>query len=195
MKRSPLRLSPIVLAVAASAQVSAAGADAVATDCTITAWSTDKDPKGLNVRAGPGAGSAIIGTVPPPYKVEDRTFAAEVTITGSRDGWFRIVKATVNDYVTEDPSEIAFEGEGWVSGGLLGLWVEGPQLHSAPSPDAVVTADFSGKRDGDYGPDYFTVERLHACQGYWVEVEGSYFGERARGWTSDTCSNQVTTCP
>lgn len=195
MKRSLLPLSPVVLALAASAQVSAARAEATATDCTITAWSTDKDPGGLNVRAGPGTEHPVIGTVPPPYKVETETFAAEVTITGSKDGWFRITAAIVNNYITDDPPEIAFEGEGWVSGALLGLWVEGLRLRSTPSHDAAVAADFSEKRDGDYGPDYFTVERLHACQGYWVEVEGTYLGKRYRGWTDDTCASQVTTCP
>jgi hypothetical protein len=193
MKRLPPRLSPIVLVLFASAQAYAAGA--TVTDCDVTAWSTDKDPAGLNIRAGPGTGHTVIGKVPPPYKVEGETFAAEVAITGSQDGWLRITRAIVNNYITDDPAEFPFEGEGWVSGALLGLWVEAVGLRSEPSHAAALSADFSEKRDGDYGPDYFTVERLHACRGYWVEVEGTYLGKRYRGWTDDTCASQVTTCP
>lgn len=163
--------------------------------CTISAFSTDKDPNGLNVRAGPGADTPVIAQLPPPYQLEGETFATEVSITGSKDGWFRIDGAETDTYVVDSGPKIVFEGEGWVSGRHLGLWLEGGYLYRGPSRDTPVTFDFTHEQPSDYGPDFFALDHLRACQDYWVEVDGTYFGQHLRGWTDDTCSNQVTTCP
>lgn len=37
---------------------------AVASDCTVPAFSVDEDPKGLNIRKGPGSNHPVIGVVP-----------------------------------------------------------------------------------------------------------------------------------
>lgn len=173
-----------------------AAQDAPPAMCEVSAWSTLAGPNGLDIRAGPGPGFAVVGRLPPPIVLEGDRFAAQASITGAQDGWFRIDKGWLTDYSAEDDTdELAFEGEGWVPGDALGLWVEGMHLYGAPSHEAAVAADFSATRDGDYGPDYFRVERLLDCRGFWVEVEGVYFGERFRGWSDDVCSSQVTTCP
>jgi hypothetical protein len=161
--------------------------------CTISAWSTDTDPKGLKVRAGPGPDAPVVARLPPPIKVEDYAFAAEVSITGSKDGWFRINKAILDNYVGEQEPKVVFEGEGWVSGRLLGLTVNATNLRRGPSRNTPVIARLSSAK-GE-GPDSFAVDRLYACQGDWVEVEGTFVGHRLRGWTRGTCANQVTTCP
>ena len=72
-----------LLLVAGSATLPAAPAAEVAT-CDISAWTTDKDPNGLAVRAGPGTGNAVLARLPPPGGVEGYENAAEVTITGSQ---------------------------------------------------------------------------------------------------------------
>ena len=36
--------------------------------CSLGAWSEDRDPKGLNVRAEPSAKARVLGTLPPPYR-------------------------------------------------------------------------------------------------------------------------------
>lgn len=170
--------------------------------CAISAWSTDPDPKGLNVRAAPESTAAIIGNLPVARKVGAERFATEVSITGSQDGWLRISEGVVIDYIGDNPTEIAFKGEGWVWGAHIGLRLNSRYLRSAPSDDASVVATLAGTTNGiRYGPDSILVERIHACRGGWVEIEGMLkidgisYGPDLRGWTTGTCSNQVTTCP
>lgn len=170
---------------------------AKATICRIRAWSTDTDPDGQNVRAGPGTGYAVIGRLPAPQHSGDTGFATEVSIVGSQDGWFRIDAATINNYVDDNGPDVVFEGDGWVSGRLLGLSVEGSYLYTEPSRHAPVALDLHERPDLRQGPDYTgpSLERLHACMGNWAEVEVTDLGKRFRGWTDDICSSQVTTCP
>ena len=170
--------------------------------CEISAWSTDPDPAGLNVRAAPASDAAIIGNLPTSREVGGESFATEVSITGSKDGWLRISEGWVLDYIFDDPTEIVFKGEGWVSGRHLGLLLNYRYLHGGPAADTPVLATLAGASDGlRYGPDSFLVERIHACRGRWVEVDaaltidGTVLGPDLRGWTVGTCSNQVTTCP
>lgn len=184
--------------VARSGEADIAGVEA----CAISAWSTDPDPNGLNVRAAPQSDAPIIGNLPAAREVGVERFATEVSITGSKDGWLRISEGVVIDYIWDDPTEIAFKGEGWVSGRHLGLRLNYRHLHAGPSPDAPVVATIAGTADGTrYGPDSILVDRIHACWGDWVEVEGALtidgisHGPGLRGWTTGTCSNQVTTCP
>ncbi|MBN9249892.1 MAG: hypothetical protein J0I86_04805 [Mesorhizobium sp.] len=165
--------------------------------CSISAWSTDLDPGGLNVRAGPGTDTAVVARLPAPLEVDGYTFGAEVSITGSKDGWFRIEKAVLEDYVGDQKTEVLFEGEGWVSGRLLSLTVNAIDLRRDPSSSAPVVTRLIGE-DAEgvgAGPDSFAIERLEACEGNWVKIKGTFLGKPFSGWTTGTCSNQVTTCP
>mgnify|MGYP002622396997 CR=1 FL=1 len=182
----------------APAAAAAAGIEA----CAITAWSTDPDPDGLNVRAAPAADAPVIGNLPAAREVGGMRFATEVSITGSQDGWLRISEGWVLDYIFDEPIDIVFSGEGWVSGRHLGLRLNYRHLHAGPSADTAVVAKMTGSLDrGRYGPDSILVQRIRACRGDWVEIEGVLHvdgvshGPDLRGWTTGTCSNQVTTCP
>ena len=169
---------------------------AIAPLCHIGAWSADTDPDGTNVRAGPGTDYPVIGRLPSLQETDD-DFAAEVSIVGAQDGWFRIEQATINNYGSETGPDVVFAGEGWVSGRLLGLSMEGSALFAQPSRHAPMVLDLDDAPERRQGPDYIgpQVERLYACMGNWVEVEVSDLGQHYRGWTDDTCANQVTTCP
>lgn len=182
------------------APVAAAAAEIEA--CTVSAWSTDPDPQGLNVRAAPAADAPVIGNLPAAREVGGEHFATEVSITGSKDGWLRISEGWVLDYIFDEPIDFVFRGEGWVSGRHIGLRLNHRHLYAGPSADTAVVATMVGSLDrGRYGPDSILVERIHACRGDWLEVEGVLtldgvsIGPRLRGWTAGTCSNQVTTCP
>lgn len=156
--------------------------------CDLAAWVMKGAPADLAVRLGPGPDHAALATVPRPYTDGEEIYFPEVTITGSRDGWFRI-----SEVVTElfggwptDPVS-TFSGEGWLPGNVLRLWVESGRLRSRPSDESPIAATFAS--------DEFTVVALHACTGFWVEVEGRYLDQKPRGWTTDVCASQVTTCP
>lgn len=200
MRRQFFPAVTVALLFLVVAQSGIASAEADAADvsaCAISAWSSDREPAGLNVRAGPAADARVIGLLPPPIEAEGYEFATEVSITGSKDGWFRIDKATVNNYLSDDKPEVVFEGEGWVSGRLLALILNAGELRRDAAQDAAIVARLVGETaEGQgAGPDAFLVDRLHACRGDWVKVEGSFLGTSYTGWTTGTCSNQVTTCP
>lgn len=170
--------------------------------CAISAWSTDPDPNGLDVRDAPEGSATIIGTLPTAREVGADRFATEVSITGSKDGWLRISEGWVLDYIGDDPIEFVFKGVGWVLGRHISLRLNYRYLHSGPSHDTPVVATIVGTIDGTpYGPDSILVDRIHGCRGDWLEVEGMLridgipYGPHLRGWTTGTCSNQVTTCP
>ena len=169
--------------------------EAAPTECDVVALSRDTGSGTLSIHAGPESAQPEIAVVPTSYEAAGHRFATELRITGSHKGWLRIVSATTNDYITDDPSETVFEGTGWIPGSQVHLVVEGSVLRAFPQDDAPVATDFTHQRPGDYGPDFFRVDAVHACVGHWVEVEGTYFLDRVRGWSSDTCANQVTTCP
>lgn len=185
-----------LLLIAGSAPPPATAAAAEIATCNLSAWSTDSDPAGLAVRSGPGTNNAVIGRLPPPGGVEGYDEAAEVTITGSHNGWFRISAAVMIDYAGDKPDKVLFKGEGWVSGRYLGLLLNDANLHREPALESPVVAHLAfADPDGNMmGPDSWAV-RLHACKDDWAEVDASFEDRRFRGWATRTCSNQVTTCP
>lgn len=169
--------------------------------CEHGAYSIDRDPKGLNVRAAPSAQAKIVGTLPPPYSfktkgnnVPEGGWLTEFTIIGYRDGWFLIegAKPPGQDYEDEKvyPKNHPrpYSGRGWVARNKVGAnFANGGTriggLFQAPHADARWTR-VEGV-DGDGSPD-----RILACSGYWALVEKS----RVRGWWRSLCSNQVTNC-
>lgn len=164
------------------------------TECEISAWITKDAPAGLAVRAGPEPDFPALAAVPGPYSDGEETYYPEVTITGSRDGWFRISEIITDLYggLSTDPV-IAFSGQGWLPGHVLRVSVEANQLRIGPSDDAAIAFRFGEADDSETA--HFRLDALNACEGFWVEVEGSYHEKRARGWTDDICASQVTTCP
>lgn len=163
------------------------------TQCDLAAWIVKGAPADLAVRAGPGPDYPALSTVPRPYTDGEEIYFPQVTITGSRDGWFRISEVITELYGgwPTDPVT-SFSGEGWLPGAVLRVWLESPSLLSRPADDAPVAFSVTTASDST---DYFQIDTIHACEGFWIEVEGRRDGERPRGWTQDICANQVTTCP
>jgi hypothetical protein len=163
------------------------------TQCDLAAWIAEDAPADLAVRAGPGPDYPAVAVVPGPYSDGAETYFPEVTITGSRDGWFRISQIVTDLYggLPTDPVT-NFSGEGWLPGTVLRIWLESRFLLSRPSDDAPAIHAVSTASSSS---DYFRIDTFHACEGIWVEVEGDFDGERPRGWSRDVCASQVTTCP
>lgn len=186
-----IALSPAA-ALAGLTAMPAAAPPPGAAQCDLAAWVTEDAPAGLAVRAGPGPDHPAVAIVPGTYSDGEERYLPEVRITGSHQGWFRIAEIVTDLYggLPTDPVT-AFRGEGWLPGDMLRLEVESGRLWSRPSSDSAIAFAFDGAPGG---ADHFTVERLRACEGSWVEVEGRYAGRRLWGWTNDVCASQVTTC-
>lgn len=170
--------------------------------CWLSAYSIDKDPKGLNVRSKPAGNAPILGQLSPPLKDPDigETLAKEVTIIGYRDGWFLIDTRIDEDDPKGSSSAKSvrkrwFEGRGWVNARMLGARTAHSglgehKLFAAPTPNAHWTV--GRQKDGDPMNGDSEVARIHACSFDWALVD-SEGGQR--GWRRRLCSNQLTTCP
>ena len=176
--------------------------------CELHAWSIDKDPKGLNVRAEPSVKARILGTLPPPLRFKGRSEAVvqpyswltEFKIIGAKDGWFLIEGATPPGQKYEDKKSYPrnhpkpYPGRGWVHASKVGANYANGQtrmggLFQAPHIDAKWTPakDETGSpMDLERGP-----KRIFACSGNWALVE-SY--DNVIGWWRALCSSQVTNC-
>ena len=170
--------------------------------CDHKGWSIDKDPAGLNVRAEPSTSAAILGKLPPPYKLKlggaentpEGGWLTEFHIIGYRSGWFLIEGASPPGKAYEDDARYPrnapkpYAGRGWVAANKVGAaFANGaiPEggLFQAPHPDARWT-HAEGVTVGD------SPARIFACSGLWALVETN----GVRGWWRSLCANQVTTC-
>ncbi|KRA44662.1 hypothetical protein ASD80_05840 [Devosia sp. Root635] len=156
--------------------------------CEFDAWVEGSGPAATVIRDGPSGDAAAVADLPGPYEGYDAVNYPTVSVTGSSNGWFRIEKAVTNLYAPDGDVIVVFAGQGWVSGKALGLDVES-SLHTHPAANAAIAMDFSDAADS------YRVDRLYACRDHWVEVGGTYDGQRVRGWSADTCESQITTCP
>lgn len=176
--------------------------------CSLGAWSIDKDPNGLNVRAEPAVKARVLGTLPPPYRLKlggaentpEGGWLTEFRIIGFKDGWFLIEGARPPGKDYEDEKRYPrnapkpYAGRGWVASNKVGAnYANGGTraggLFQAPFGDAKwmpAQREHGGALDTDGGP-----KRLLACSGYWGLVESH---DGVRGWWRALCSNQVTNC-
>ncbi|MBR0825980.1 SH3 domain-containing protein [Bradyrhizobium manausense] len=176
--------------------------------CDLGAWSVDKDPKGLNVRAGPSVTARVLGTLPPPYHLKmggaentpEGGWLTEFRIIGFKDGWFLIegAKPPGKDYEDEKRyprnAPKPYAGRGWVAANKVGAsyangYTRMGGLFTAPFVDAgwrPAQRELGGTLDTDGGP-----KRVLACSGHWGLVESH---DGVRGWWRALCSNQVTNC-
>ncbi|WP_061026187.1 SH3 domain-containing protein [Bradyrhizobium sp. CCH5-F6] len=176
--------------------------------CALGAWSIDKDPNGLNVRAEPSVKARVLGTLPPPYRLKlggsentpDGGWLTEFRIIGFKDGWFLIEGAQPPGKDYEDEKRYPrsapkpYAGRGWVAANKVGAaYANGATrmggLFQAPFVDAKwmpARHELGGPIEVDGGP-----KRLLACSGYWGLVESH---DGVRGWWRALCSNQVTNC-
>lgn len=149
--------------------------------CDAEAYVNDPDPKGMNVRSGPGATFKVVGNLP-----NADVNGISVHITGAQGEWARIDRADEQGGETEDRT--FFKGVGWVYAPLLSVdgvgWIAGgTKLHQEPSARSRVVARMLAGGEG---------ANVRGCKGKWLLLEH----KGARGWAAPgtTCSNALTTC-
>jgi hypothetical protein len=180
------------------------------TECKFSAFSKDRDPAGLNVRADPDGNARILGRLPTSNDPEIfpqtySTFGADVI--GYKKGWFLIEHGFEAVWSAKRPKEPLYTGRGWVAANLMTTQLLREKLKLTPdgaSPDALDLKDIKGE-----GPDdccFLTPRRILGCSGDWVHVEiGLHPGEKAlaktnapagavSGWADGTCASQTTPC-
>lgn len=173
--------------------------------CNLYAWSTDTDPKGLNVRAEPSTSAKVLGIAPAPRKPTGKSkeehgegpFRSDFTIIGYKDGWFLVkdIRAPGVSYNASYPKSLPqpYKGRGWVAASLVGASqgeTEGRDglLYNAPHGDA----RYSAATDEDNKPyGYGAQPRILACSGSWTFIQ-TRSGDR--GWTREMCGNYLQGC-
>ena len=164
--------------------------------CDFGAWSKDPDPAGLNVRAAPRRDAPVIGRLPAPRTVDGERLAVEFRVVGGDGPWLMIENADHPDY--GNPAKRVFSGRGWVAAGLVDVVPMDEKVRIGPTSDAGIVDEPRAVADGTY--DFLVVRRILSCRGRWIEMEGEFRvtkdrpGRAARGWVTDLCGNQVTTC-
>ena len=158
--------------------------------CTFSGWSSDPDPRGLNVRAGPSATARIVGTLPPPERGEDIEvdFGVTFDVVESRDGWFRIRNA--QRWSEQDrPSTLP---SGWISGRYLNFQLMTDKAFAAPDPGSPVVVT---SYDEDGTLMQFRYRHPTACSGEWVRLSvAGRDGRDREAWVRGICGIQETTC-
>ncbi|HAA30124.1 MAG TPA: hypothetical protein DCE56_23615 [Cyanobacteria bacterium UBA8553] len=143
--------------------------------CQISAYVIDKDPKGLNVRSGPGERYKIIGNLP------TNTIGVIVNLSASQGDWVQLTKA-------ESPEKTVFQGTGWVYSQLLGTSTRG---YGSEGVSVYPSASTESSAVGRIPPG--RSAKLLSCTQSWALVEY----EGLKGWIAPDaqCPNPLTTCP
>lgn len=147
--------------------------------CKLTAYVIDPDPKGLNVRSGPGKTFRVVGTLP------HSDSGVIIQVIGAKDDWMLIEKPENLD--DTDNKELP-KLKGWVYASMLGTMTRHPTNGSVKLHH---TFDARSRVVGQLADE--TEVRLRTCFGGWAGVEY----KRLCGWLAPAsqCGNPVTTCP
>ena len=149
--------------------------------CDVRAYVNDPDPKGLNVRSGPGTNYPVIGNLP-----NQGNDGIEVHINGSSGDWVRIDRAVEQG---GDEGRNFFRGEGWVYGpalgvdGVGGFDPPGTPLYQGTTKRANVVARLPVEGGG---------AKVRGCMRDWTHVE--YKGKRGWAAPGTLCYSTLTNC-
>ena len=166
--------------------------------CNLGAYSIDRDPKGLNVRAEPSVKAPVLGTLPPPFKVRRSDadgpkdgWRTEFTIVGFKDGWFLIegAKPPGKEYEREGrPLKYpkVYAGRGWVAASKVGANFAG----TAPPAAAGCSRPRTSTRAGPASPTV-TATRSGATTALTASSPAADCG---RWWKTAACAADGGTC-
>lgn len=154
----------------------------VKADCEHSAWVTDKDVNGLNVRDKPSIDGKIIDSLK--YAADKDDEFIIVTVTGYSNGWVKINKAETTGGNQE------FSGTGWVSAKMISVSTQRLDGYENGKIAIYARPTAKSKKVGTI-PNEADVEIVgFDCFGFKVKYKDKI------GWLSrdDMCGNPVTTC-
>jgi hypothetical protein len=162
--------------------------------CNFNAWSSDTDPKGLNVRSAPSSSAPIVGVLPPPESSEesgpDSKFASEFHVAEARNGWFRIENAKRwADTISGSNQKSAPLPSGWISGKKIYVTIFSETGFSAPD---AVKSDILWR--GDWSDLQSSMTGMIDCKGEWAKVTYLTPKGTKSAWFRGICAIQETTC-
>src|SRR3712207_5569388 len=137
MRRVTAALAAMAL-LAFSGEASAQGSRPDGTvECRFEGWSNDLDEKGQPLRATPDPAAVPVARLPPPVSMGLDEVSVTVTVTGFRDGWFRIAEAGYSDEVqgVPVPRRVA-RATGWVPASGVKALIAAKELKAARSREA-----------------------------------------------------------
>ncbi|MFZ6658999.1 hypothetical protein [Undibacterium sp. TJN19] len=137
--------------------------------CKLKVFPMDPDPKGSNIRNGPGSENKVLTVI----KDSD----SEIEVIGSAGKWLQVRQVTgVN-------GTVYFKGEGWMYAPLTGINAKAKTgLHASADKQSAI----AGQIPADAGA---TVQ---SCSGEWLEIQ--YKNLKAWMPPHSYCGNPVTTC-
>lgn len=175
----------------------APGYDRKVNMCSLHLYSKDADTKGTNIRAAPSINAPVIGVIPGERAEATARIGPEFHVIGSQNGWLLIHNAYWAGY--DYGKKLLFRGPGWIAAGLVGFEIEDDWLYDAPHAGAQKILKLSAPNDtpweSNWGPSSVSIKRVYGCSGSFVEVDlETPNRQKAHGWVTNLCGNQVTTC-
>ena len=150
--------------------------------CDIQGYSIDKDPRGLNVRSGPGKGYHVIARLKRVRDGASHYILPEMEIVQSKGKWLRISHARVGI-----DGRTLFRGSGWVHANMVATSTHGNfqgrvRVRKTRSTSSRTIAKV--RADTEVG--------IRGCKGKWAKV--SYRGRS--GWLApgNHCGTAQTSC-
>lgn len=156
--------------------------------CNFQAYIRDPDPAGTHVRAAPNAKAPILARLLKEKDPDGYEFSASFDVIGWKEGWALITNAATTR------GDVMFTGPGWISARLLDFSFGLTKVRAAPRRDAPLVTGWIGSEDSE---DRMTIHKIHDCENQYVEVTFSLKSRpkmRLRGWITNICGNQATTC-
>lgn len=155
--------------------------------CQVEAHVIDQDPNGLNVRQYPGTQSKVLGTLS--HNTEVKVLAYQKIHQGDRtNAWMLVSPISSN--------QKQFNGNGWVSASLLGLYTKGYDLQSVPIYSEPSKENKSSHVVGNLPSD--SLVTLSKCEGKWSHVKAKNLTDDLdiEGWLepNQQCRSPYTSC-
>ncbi|HEY9840518.1 MAG TPA: hypothetical protein V6D23_08700 [Candidatus Obscuribacterales bacterium] len=147
--------------------------------CQTAAYVNDPDPRGLNVRSGPGKNFGVLVVLP--TRQAEPAVKVNVDISGYSAGWLRLAQAWD---LNRKP---LLRRPGWVHASLLAT-----STRTGPNQRVSLFLQPDGKGLAARIPD-LSEDSLISCRGTWLEVSQG----KTHGWLrqTDQCPLSETTCP